>query len=136
MTLVVYLDASAILKLVVDEPESSILRGYLAARQVRATSVVGTVETRRNARKRGGDVSEHVTFVLGGIEVIELGTTVVDRATAVSPPTLRSLDAIHVASALELGSDLEALVTYDGRMIDAALALGLPVVSPGTELAG
>jgi uncharacterized protein len=58
-------------------------------------------------------------------------TTILDRAGRLGPASLRSLDAIHTATALSLGSDLHALIAYDDRMIQAARALGLPVPSPG-----
>jgi predicted nucleic acid-binding protein len=125
---VTYLDASAILKLVVHEPESSALRAYLAPRLARATSVIGVIETRRTARRLRDDAAEQVAFV---IDVIALEDELVATAATVRPERLRSLDAIHVASAIDLGSDLEVLVSYDARMIEAATAAGLPVASPG-----
>jgi predicted nucleic acid-binding protein len=133
MTGLVYLDASAILKLVTDEPGSADLRAFLADRPARATSVVGVIETRRNARKVRGDQHDHVTFILGAFEVIELSPELIDAAVRVRPRTLRTLDAIHIASAVELGRDLASFVTYDRRQADAAREAGLPVASPGAD---
>ena len=67
---------------------------------------------------------------LGTIHLIRLDDELLERAAELEPPTVRSLDAIHLAAALSLGSDLAALVTYDERMTSAAQAIGLPVVSP------
>lgn len=136
MSLVRYFDSSAIVKLVVDEPESEPLRAYARTGGTTATSIVGIVEARRAAARRGEMDPREMTFALGGFEVLELDSRVADAATRMAPPTLRALDAIHVASAAELGADLEALVTYDARMVEAARSAGLPVVSPGGEDAG
>jgi predicted nucleic acid-binding protein len=127
---VVYLDASAILKLVVQEPESEALRSYLAGRVARATSIVGAVESRRFAGRREADVGAALRFVLGGIDLIDLDGAVADRASRIALHALRTLDAIHLASAMELGLDLEALVTYDSRLSSAARELRLDVASP------
>lgn len=130
MSGVLYLDASAILKLVVEEPESEALRVYLSGRIDRATSVVGVIESRRFARRSRDDGADLVSFVLGGVDIIDLDEVVASRASAVALSTLRTLDAIHLASALEIGSDLEALVTYDRRLAEAARDMDLPVASP------
>ena len=130
MSGVLYLDASAILKLVVEEPESEALRVYLSGRIDRATSVVGVIESRRFARRSRDDAADLVSFVLGGVDIIDLDEVVASRASAVALSTLRTLDAIHLASVLEIGSDLEALVTYDRRLAEAARDMDLPVASP------
>jgi uncharacterized protein len=67
---------------------------------------------------------------LDSIALIRLDDDVLARAAEIEPPTVRSLDAIHLACALGLGSDLAAVVTYDARMSSAAQALGLPVIAP------
>lgn len=135
MSRVRYFDSSAIVKLVVDEPESEALRAYARAGTPTATSIVGVVEARRAAARRGEVDPRDMAFALGGFEVLDLDGRVADAATLIAPVTLRALDAIHVASARELGADLEALVTYDARMVEAAQSAGLPVVSPGTDAA-
>jgi predicted nucleic acid-binding protein len=133
MNQVRYFDSSAIIKLVIDEPESAALRTYARTSPSTATSIVGIVEARRAADRRGGIDPRAMSFVLGGFEVVELDQEVADSAVAVAPTTLRALDAIHVASARQLGRDLEAVVTYDQRLADAARAAGLPVASPGSR---
>ena len=68
------------------------------------------------------------------IQLLKLGTGVFDLAARLGPAHLRSLDALHLASALELGSDLQAIVTYDKRLAEAALLNAIAVVSPGANL--
>ncbi|MHB8397556.1 MAG: type II toxin-antitoxin system VapC family toxin [Candidatus Limnocylindrales bacterium] len=129
MTAVSYADASALVKLTVDESGSSAMERWYVETERVLTSVVGIVETRRAASRRPHDVA-HLDRVLGSVEVVALATRVAERAAVVRPPGLRTLDAIHLATALELGADLDAFVTYDDRLAAAARALGLPVVSP------
>jgi hypothetical protein len=130
MTSVAYVDASALVKLVVPESASvQMLRWYVEADRV-VTSRVGVVETRRAAARRPYDRA-HLRFVLDSIEVLEIDARIADRASGLDAALLRTLDAIHLASALELGSELDAFVTYDARLGDAARLLGLPVVTPG-----
>lgn len=62
--------------------------------------------------------------------IVELDETIASAAARVEPPSLRSLDAIQLASALAIGEELEAVVTYDRRMADAARAAGLAVMAP------
>jgi predicted nucleic acid-binding protein len=89
------------------------------------------VEVHRVAmRQTEVDASEAVEAVLAGIEMIELDDPIARAAAEMAPRTLRSLDAIHLASALALGDELGAFVTYDGRLADAARSAGLPVIAP------
>lgn len=128
MTGVAYLDASAIVKLVLDEPDSlTMLRWYHESERV-ATSRVGVVETSRAASRRDGDPVQ-LTAVIERLEVFELDVEVAYRASAIGPTSLRTLDAIHLATALSIPG-LGSFVTYDDRLADAARLLGLPVVRP------
>ena len=129
-THVTYLDASAIVKIIAPERESDALIAWLLARRPLATSVIARVEVARALlRMRLGPAArEHA--LISAIDEIPLSLAVVERAATLMPAEVRSLDAIHLASAIEVGSDLEAFVTYDRRMADAARGLGLPVVSP------
>ena len=129
MTSVAYVDASALVKLVVVETESlQMLHWYVESERV-ITSRVGIVETRRAADRHPHDPDE-LRSLLTSVEVIELDQRVADRAASVGPMLLRALDAIHLATALELRESLGAFVTYDDRLADAARAVGLPVVRP------
>jgi uncharacterized protein len=124
-----YVDASALVKLAVAEADSAAMhRWYVESERV-ATSRIGLIEARR-AASRGNVDRAHLRFVLDSLEVIEVDARVADRAAGLGPSALRTLDAIHLASALELGQELDAFVTYDGRLAEAARAVGLPVVSP------
>jgi hypothetical protein len=124
-----YLDASALVKLAVTEAESpAMLRWYVEAERV-ATSRVGIVETTRAAARYPHD-AQHLRLILNAVEVIELEHGVGERAAEARPVTLRVLDAIHLASALALMPEIDAFVTYDDRLADAARAAGLPVVRP------
>jgi len=129
----VYLDASALVKLVAAEAETAPLLAYLVEHASQATSMVGRVEVRRAAARRPGVPSERVEAVLTRIAAIALDPAVVGVAGAIGPPALRTLDAIHLASAAVLTDELEALVTYDRRLAEAAQELGLPTASPGAS---
>ncbi len=129
----VYLDSSALVKLLVREKETTAIRAYVAARPSWASSILASVEVMRAVQRRAPDRLAEMEDALSGMTVIACDRRIALAAGRVPPPSLRSLDAIHLASALELGSDLEAVVTYDDRLADAARALGLPVVAPGAN---
>lgn len=124
----VYLDASALVKLVVRESESAALEASLGPRAV-VSSALARAEVVRAAAPRGRDGIARARRLLDRVELIQLDDELLDLAAELDGP-LRSLDAIHVAAALELGDGLDALITYDGQMRRAAEALGLPVASP------
>lgn len=128
----VYLDASALVKLMAPEPETAPLLTYLAASPSQVSSVVGLVEVRRAADRRPGVSPERVDAVLSRVTAIALDPGVVKVAGGIGPPTLRTLDAIHLASAAILADELDAIVTYDARLAEAAAARGLPTASPGS----
>lgn len=129
MTVLAYADASALVKLVVEEPESrALLRWYVEAERV-VTSRIGIIETYRASARRPHD-PEHRDHVVEDLEVIEIDASIGRAAGAITPTGMRTLDAIHLATALQLLPDIDAFVTYDDRLADAARALGLPVVRP------
>lgn len=129
MTVVSYIDASALVKLVIDEPQSvEMQRWYVEGERV-LTSVVGVIETRRAVARRVHDRA-HLEHVIEAIEAIEITPEIASQAASIVPATVRTLDAIHLATALSLQPGLDGFVTYDDRLADAARALGLPVVSP------
>lgn len=126
-----YADASALVKLVVREPESDALRQYLMALPDPATSRISSVEVHRAMTRAGEDPELDGTAAVWERTVfIELDATVAESAARIGPATLRSLDALHLASALALSDDLESFVTYDSRLADAARAAGMTVVAP------
>lgn len=125
-----YLDSSAIVKLVVEEPETDALRKYLRRRPVRATSELAVTEVLRAALRRDSELLEAARRVLDRLDRIALGTQLVARAGSLRPPEMRTLDALHVAAAFELAEELEAFVAYDRRLLDAARFHQLPTASP------
>lgn len=128
MTALAYLDASALVKLVIAEADSlAMLRWYLESERV-ITSRIGLIETERAVARRDHD-TVRLRAVLDQIEVFDLDDDIGRRAGALVPASLRTLDAIHVATALAIGA-LDAFVTYDDRQAEAARTVGLPVVRP------
>jgi uncharacterized protein len=131
-----YLDASALVKLATKEAESDALRRDLAGYRDRVTSRLATVEVPRAIARSGPEsvaaAADAVAQALEGVTVIEFDEQIASLAAGLEPPRLRSLDAIHLASALALGDELEAFVTYDARLGDAARAAGLSVAMPGS----
>lgn len=125
-----YLDSSAGLKLIVDEPESEPLRTWLAERPARASSALFRTELLRAARRSMANRVARAREVIANVTLLAIDEPLLEIAAHLDPPALRSLDAIHIATALRLGDELHALVTYDQRMIEAAERLGLPVASP------
>jgi predicted nucleic acid-binding protein len=126
---VAYVDASALTKLILDEPGSAAMhRWYIEAERI-ASSVVGVIETRR-AVARHVDTFERLEVLLRSVVKLELDRTVGGLASTLQPAALRTLDAIHLASAMGLADQLDAFVTYDDRLADAARMVGLPVVRP------
>ncbi len=126
-----YLDASALVKLIVAESESDALRSFLDGSPSIVSSRLAAVEVRRvAARQIEHDTDAQVSQILDSVFFIELDVSLAEAAGAVPPPSLRSLDAIHLASAESLAEELAALVTYDHRLADAARARGLQVEAP------
>ena len=129
MTTLSYVDSSALTKLVVTEAESGGMRRWFIESERLASSRLGVIETRRAAARRVHDASR-LEQVLRAFTVIEIDVVVAAAAAAIRPASLRTLDAIHLATAMGLGDQLDAFVTYDDPLAAAARALGLPVVSP------
>jgi predicted nucleic acid-binding protein len=128
MSGVAYADASALVKLILLEAESGAVHRWFTEAPRIATSRVGVVETIRASSRRIHDVA-HRDRVLEEVEIIDLGPAIA-TAAALHSPLLRTLDAIHLATAMALMPDLDAFVTYDDRLAEAARAIGLPVVRP------
>jgi predicted nucleic acid-binding protein len=129
----IYVDTSALVKLVVAEPESAALRRWLRSPQrVLVTSDLARVELIRAVRASGaGDRAQaHAGRVLARISTMPLSAGVLDRVGTLEPVTMRTLDALHLASALTLADQLDALVTYGHRLADAATAAGVSVAAP------
>jgi len=127
-----YIDSSALLKLVVAEAETPALEADLSARDGLITSWLSRLECRRAARRSGSRrVLQAVDGVLESVYLLDLTRTILDEAAALAPPALRTLDAIHLATALSIGDRTLDVITYDARLAEAARASGLTVVQPG-----
>ena len=128
----IYLDTSAFVKLIQGEPETPALRRFLTEHpeSTLVTSALLAVETRRAILRQAPDQLARADLLLTRIDQVDITRAVLEAASRLPAPSLRSLDAIHLATALQLGGDLGALVTYDSRLAAAAGQQRLPVVTP------
>lgn len=128
----IYLDTSALVKLVVEEAESENLEHWLVLQdQPITTSVIGRVELLRACRRSGPDSVATARLLLAELPLVPLTMSVQETAEDIGSPLLRTLDALHLASAFELGDVLSGFVVYNKRLRDAAAFAGLPVQTPG-----
>jgi len=133
---VIYLDSSALMKLVRAEEETAPLQEWLRtqAEVPVTTSELGRVEVLRAARRVGGEALTEAQAVIGDIDLVPLDQGVQDLACDIGEPLLRTLDAVHLASAVLLKDELIAFVAYDHRLASAAQAAGLPTTTPRTPV--
>jgi predicted nucleic acid-binding protein len=134
---VFYADASALVKLVRDEPESSALRAFLAGADLVSSELIMTEIPRAVCRAAGDDPAlpldlllERAGAVLDAIALRPVDRPLLAAAGALDEPALRALDAIHIASAIDL-HPVDTLVTYDERQAAAARLAGLRTMAPG-----
>ena len=125
-----YLDSSAIVKLVVAEPESRALRAHLRRRRPLVSSALARTEVLRALLPAGAVAMSRGREVLRRLDLVRISDRVLDMAGTLEPARVRSLDAIHLATAQLLGEDLGQVITYDDRLADAARSLGLKTTSP------
>lgn len=126
-----YLDTSALVKLVVLEPETIALQAWLAERPRDPVACdLARTELLRAVRRAAPDRLLRAREVLDAVTLTDVTTEVFEAAGRLDPTALRTLDAIHLAAALDLGDDLEGVVTYDDRLAQAAQATGVAVTSP------
>lgn len=126
-----YLDTSAAVKLIQAEEGSDALLAWIASSEhVLASSLLLHTELLRATRRGRPDLLAKARALLEHVVLLDVGWGVCERAGLLGPGGMRSLDALHLASALTLAGDLEGIVTYDVRLRDAALAMGLTVVAP------
>ncbi len=126
----IYLDSSAIVKLAIREPESGALRQCLRGRRPWVSSALARTEVMRALLPHGESARKAGRRALASVDLLRVDNRVLDLAGGLLPFELRTLDAIHLASAQRLGVDLGRLCTYDDRMREAAEALGIAVVAP------
>ena len=130
-----YLDTSAVVKLIVAEPESDDLDAALRHWRDRVSASITRVEVERALWRIGASpaLRRHAGSVLESLVLIRLDEPILARAASFRTPGLRALDAIHMATALTLGDDPEVFVTYDARLAVVASAEGLNVQHPGVR---
>lgn len=130
-----YFDTPALSKLVVAEPETSELVAWIGEQNAPAVaSDLARTALLRVTRRLAPHRISDARAVLASVNLASLHAGVFELAGDVEPPDLRSLDAIHLASALDLGPDLEGIVTYDLRLAMAARSHGVEVYCPGSKL--
>jgi len=129
---VTYLDSSALVKLVLRERETGALRRFIHGRSPLTSSAVARVEVIRAARQRGPIELRRARLVLARINALRVEDDLIEAVAYLEPLSLRTLDAMHLASAMAIGDELGVVVTYDVRMRTAAAELGLPLAAPGT----
>lgn len=129
----IYLDSSALIKLLVEEPESSALEGWLSTRRSvpRTSSELARIEVVRAVRRLDLRLVAGARVLLAELDLVPISSAIVERAAELGDPALRSLDAIHLASALAIRTGLTDVIAYDHRLVAAAEAAGLEVTRPG-----
>ena len=134
----IFLDSAAIVKMIRRESESAALESWLTAqadKELVASALVLTEVPRALRRSDPGRLAA-VPTVLARLDRVPIDDTVLATAAAYADPMLRTLDAIHLASAQTLvleGISITALVTYDKRLLAAAAEVGLPTAAPGAD---
>lgn len=125
-----YLDTSAAVKLVVAERGSTALRRWMTPRESMFSSRLLRIELLRATQRSAPEEMVQSRAVLDSLILVTLSTAVCERAAILEPVVPRSLVSLHLAAALEVGDELEGIVTYDQHLADGAKTLGLRVVAP------
>ena len=125
----IYVDTSALTKLLVAEAESVAMRELAGTPMI--TSAVTAAELRRAVRCRAPFLAVNVEHVLDRLTTVAIDAQLLRAAGAVGPVELKTLDAIHLATAVAVRDEITAFVAYDERLLDAARLAGIPTLSPG-----
>jgi predicted nucleic acid-binding protein len=125
-----YLDTSALVKLVAEEKESAELLDFVGDDEI-ISSLLARTELIRAVARKHERLIESAEELLSDISYVAVNRVITGAAAWVQPWALRSLDAIHVSSAVRMRGGLRALVTYDQRMVTIGRSAGMDVVSPG-----
>ena len=127
---VTYVDSSAIVRLIVREAETDALRRHLVHRDRLVSSALARAEVMRAVLPLDAATQQRGREVLRAVNFVRISERVLDDAGALLPPTLRTLDAIHVATAALFGETLDQVITYDERMSAAAKTNDMTVSAP------
>lgn len=126
-----YVDTSALVKLVVAEPETDALLGWMGDEDRTPVSCdLARTELLRAVRRAAPEHAVRGRAVLDSVTILAVTTDIFEHAGRLEPTTLRILDALHLAAALVLGDELQGIVTYDDRLAEAAQANGVAVIDP------
>jgi uncharacterized protein len=128
-----YLDTSAYVKLPLEEAGHEALRSELSGWDGYVSSMLLGVEAVRACSRYGGDRANDARAWLEGVALLPLDDTVLDVATTLLPSSVKTLDALHLATAMTVRDEVGAFLTYDQRLAEAAASHGLPVLCPGEE---
>lgn len=128
----IYLDTSAAAKLVQHERESAALAVWLTARIGRplVSSALIYPELIRAVTRHRPELADRAIALAQRIMTVPIAADIVISSATVGNPSVRTLDALHLATAVAIGAELEAFVTYDKRLAAAAEAIGLTVAAP------
>jgi uncharacterized protein len=126
----IYIDTSALLRLVFPDDTTSALKGFLQSDPDLVSSTLLEIEARRGTLRRAPHRLPRVDALVGEVETVGISQAVVESASRLPDPMLRSLDAIHLATALLIREDIEVLLTYDDRLAVAARSHGIEVATP------
>lgn len=127
---ITYLDSSAIVKLAIAEPQSAALRTYLRRRRPLVSSSLARTEVLRALLAAGPDAIDAGRAVLADLDLLRVNDRILSAAGVLQPIEVRSLDAIHLATAQQFGAELGRLVAYDERMLEVARTIGIRTASP------
>jgi len=130
---VIYADSSALMKLLIMEPETAALGAWLEARSDTPviTSQLTVVEVIRSCRRANADALPAARMLLSTVGLVPISREVIDAAAELSGTLLRSLDAIHLATAVTIGAGLSRFLSYDRRLTESASAAGIVTAQPG-----
>ena len=127
---VAYVDSSALVKLVIPEPESDALRAELARWQRHVSSALARTEVVRACARVAPAAREVAERVVAALDLVAVDDELLGEAARLEPAELRTLDSIHLASALLLRETIGVAIAYDARLLEAMSAAGLPAAAP------
>ena len=129
----IYLDPTAIMKLITTTPESSALTDYLRVHTETTwfTCAISRADVMRAAATTHPDAIEHAQHVLAGLDLVAVTDRLLDAAIALTPAPAHTADALHIAAALSAGTQLHTLITYNPKLAHDAAAHNITTIHPG-----